>query len=312
MHWISAEGLRTGFHLPELIDALHSAHMGNRPEVTENLIGPDANRYLIRSAHDGGHILGSKLITIVPDNPQERGIPSIHAVIVLFDANSGAPLVALDATELTYWKTSADSALGSRLLSRSDARILVMAGAGALAPWLVRAHMLVRPGLEKVLLWNRTPERVQKCVSLLREEGIAAHMADDLEAAVRQADILSTATMAREPFVRGEWLKTGAHVDLVGGYSPDTREADDETLRRGSLFVDNRCSALAGVGDILTPLASGVIEEKDIRGDLYDLVQESVPGRCDEEEITVYKNAGGAHLDLIVAKAVLDRLGADI
>ncbi len=312
MRWLNAEKLRTGLDLAALIDALQAAHQGKLPALTESLIGPDKNRYLIRSAHDGRQLLGSKLITIVPDNPQKRELPTVQAVIVLCDATSGAPLVALDATELTYWKTAADSALGSRLLSRKDARILVMAGAGSLAPWLVRAHMLVRPGVEKVLVWNRTPERARTCVSMLTHESIPAEMADDLEEAVRQADILSTATMAREPILHGAWLKPGVHVDLVGGFTPDTREADDETLRRARLFVDCRQSALAGVGDILTPLASGVIVESDIRGDLYDLVQGHVSGRADDKDITVFKNAGGAHLDLMIAKAVLDRLGNDM
>jgi len=308
LRWVTAEELREGLDLASLIDALYSGHKGSRPELTESLIGPDTNRYLIRSAHDGGLLMGSKLITIVPDNPQERALPSVQAVIVLFDANSGAPLVALDATELTYWKTSADSALGSRLLSRRDARVLVMAGAGGLAPWLVRAHLLARSGLEKVLVWNRTPAHARTCVSMLKDEGVAAQIADDLEEAVRQADIISTATMAREPILHGAWLKPGTHVDLVGGFSPDTREADDETLRRARLFVDCRESALAGVGDILTPLGSGVIEKSYIQGDLYDLAQGSVSGRIDEKDITLFKNAGGAHLDLMVAAAVLDRL----
>ena len=133
MRWIDADELRSGLDLASLIDALETGHKDGRAELSESLIGPDTSGYLIRSAHDGENILGSKLITIVPDNQQRRALPTVQAVIVLFDAGSGVPLVAMDATELTYWKTSADSALGSRLLSRRDARILVVAGAGALA-----------------------------------------------------------------------------------------------------------------------------------------------------------------------------------
>ncbi|MCH8240884.1 MAG: dehydrogenase, partial [Proteobacteria bacterium] len=181
--------------------------------------------------------------------------------------------------------------------------------AGGGAPWLVRGHLLARPGLEKVLVWNRTPARARECVRLLNDEGIPAQTASDLEHAVRQADIVSSATMAHQPILQGEWLKPGAHVDLVGSFSPDTREADDATMRRARLFVDCRDSALEGVGDIRTPLQTGVITESDILGDLYDLVGGSVPGRLDEQDITLFKNAGGAHLDLMVALAVLDRLG---
>ena len=308
MRWIAAEDLRSALNLADLIDALEEGHRGARPELAENLIGSDASRYLVRSAHDGGALLGSKLITIVPDNPDKRALPSIHAVIVLFDATSGLPVVALDATELTYWKTAADSALGARLLSREDANVFLMIGAGSLAPWLVRAHVLVRPALKKILVWNRTPDRARECVSMLKDEGIPAQTADTLEEAVRQADIISTATMAQEPILQGAWLKPGAHVDLVGGYSPDTREADDETMRRSRLFVDCRETALEGVGDILAPLKAGVISEKDILGDLYDLVGGCVSGRSKEQDITVFKNAGGAHLDLMVASAILNRL----
>jgi ornithine cyclodeaminase len=308
LRWVPAEELRAGLDLDSLIDALETGHRGARPELTEGLIGPDEKRYLIRSAHDGRAILGSKLITIVPDNPVKRGLPSVQAVIILFDAETGVPRTALDATELTYWKTAADSALGARFLSRPDAKTLLIAGAGGLAPWLVRSHLLSRPGLEKILLWNRTPGHAMECANKLSEDGIEVQMISDLEDGVRQADIISTATMAKKPILSGEWLKPGAHVDLVGGYSEDTREADDETVRCARLFVDCLPSALEGVGDILAPLKFGVISKQDIEGDLYDLAGKGVSGGRKESDITVFKNAGGAHLDLMVASAVLARL----
>ncbi len=308
MRWVSSEDLRKGLDLAALIDALEAGHRGVRPELTEELIGPQANHYLIRSAHDGSTVLGSKLITIVPDNPRERGLPSVQAVIVLFDAVTGSPMTALDATELTYWKTAADSALGARYLSRPDAKTLLIAGAGGLAPWLVRAHLLARPGLEKIYLWNRTSDHAGECANKLRDEDIEVQVIPDLEYGVRQADIVSTATMAHQPIVKGSWLKPGVHVDLVGGYSEDTREADDETVRRARLFVDCLSSALEGVGDILTPLKSGVISERDIEGDLYDLAGGGISGGRKESDITVFKNAGGAHLDLMVALALLARI----
>lgn len=309
MRWVTTQELREELDLTSLIDALEAGHRGSRPELIEGLIGPDTSRYLIRSAHDGRSFVGSKLITIVQDNPEKRALPSVHAVIVLFDADSGVPKVALDATELTYWKTAADSALGARFLSRPDASVLLMIGAGGLAPWLVRAHLKVRRELTKILVWNRTHARALECVQMLNDEGIAAQAIDNLEEAVRQADIVSMATMARQPILQGAWLKSGTHVDLVGSYSPDTREADDETVRNARLFVDCRDSALAGVGDILTPLEAGVITISDIEGDLYDLAGGGILGRRDEKEITVFKNAGGAHLDIMVASALLGRLG---
>lgn len=308
MRWITADELRTALDLASLIDALEAGHGGNRPELMEDLIGSEKSRYLIRSAHDGAAFVGSKLITIVPDNPRKRSMPSVQAVIVLFDAESGVPVVTLDATELTYWKTAADSALGARFLSRNDARVLVILGAGGLVPWLVKGHLLARPKIEKVLIWNRTGERAYECAQKLEYENITAQAIDDLEEAVLQGDIISTATMAYQPILQGAWLKPGAHVDLVGSFSPDTREADDETLRRGRLFVDCRESAMGGVGDILIPLEAGIISASDIEGDLYDLVGENISGRCNEEEITIFKNAGGAHLDMMIASALMRRL----
>ena len=305
--WVTADELRRALDLASLIDALESGHRRPRAVVADALIGAGGGRYLIRSATAPGGVIGSKLVTIFPDNPaRERA--AVQALIVLFDGSDGAPLAVLDATELTYWKTAADSGLGSKLLAREDARTLVMVGAGGLAPWLVRGHLTARPGLERVLVWNRTGERAAALAAQLRQEGIDARAAHDLAAAVAEGDIVSTATMAREPILRGDWLKPGAHVDLVGGFAPDTREADDAVLRRGKLYVDCRESALHGVGDVVQPLSAGVIAEADIRGDLYDLVGGGIGRRESARDITVYKNAGGAHLDLMVAAALLKRL----
>lgn len=309
MQSISAEELRRACDLGALVDALAAGHRAAKPEVADGLIGPAERRYLIRSAMVPGGLMGSKLITIFPDNPDHRNLASVQAVIVLFDGLTGSPRAMLEATELTYWKTAADSALGSRLLARQDAGTLLVVGAGGLAPWLVRGHLTVRPSISRVLVWNRTPARAEALATQLEGEGMPARLAPDLEAAVQEADIVSTATMARAPILKGAWLKQGAHVDLVGGFSPQTREADDETLSRGRLFVDCVESALDGVGDIVTPLKDGVIARDDILGDLYDLVGGSAAGRQDEDEITIFKNAGGAHLDLMVAAALLERIG---
>lgn len=307
MRYYNARKLREAADLDALIDALDTGHKGARPETADGLIGPQSSRYLIRSAHDGEGLVGSKLVTILPDNPS-RDIPAVQALIVLFNANDGIPVAALDATELTYWKTGADSALGSRYLSRPDAHTLVMVGAGGLAPWLVRAHRVVRPGIERVLIWNRTAGKAQALVRSLSEEGMPAEATDDLEQAVRQGDIISTATMSTEPIIKGDWLKNGAHLDLVGGYAPDTREADDAAISGHKLFVDCMESALDGVGDILNPLERGVIAKSDIRGDLFDLASGKIKGRENANDITVFKNAGGAHLDLMVARALIERL----
>jgi ornithine cyclodeaminase len=176
--------------------------------------------------------------------------------------------------------------------------------------WLARAHCAVRPSLRRVLIWNRTPQRAVDVAALLAREGIAAEATGDLDAATRAADVITTCTRSHVPLVRGANLRPGVHLDLVGGYTPQTREADDEAARRALVFIDRRESAFAGVGDILQPIASGAIRETDVLGDLYDLVGNRIAGRRSPDDITFFKNAGGGHLDLMTCEAVFRQLGA--
>jgi ornithine cyclodeaminase len=235
-------------------------------------------------------------------------LPAVQAVYVLFDGKDGRPLAVMDGTEITWWKTAADSALGAKLLAAPEPRTMLVVGAGAMASWLVRAHRSVRPSIGRVLIWNRTAERAAALAADLRGEGIDARPADELEAAVREADLVTTITRSHQPLIRGDWLKPGAHLDLVGGYTPATREADDAAIARGRLFVNCRESAMGRVGDITQPIASGAITEASVLGDLYDLIGGGVAGRTGAGDITIYKNAGGGHLDLMTARAVLDAL----
>ena len=314
---IAAGGGAVAFHsraaqeavldIPALVDWMEEAHRLGAPETTDSLIGPQGGRLFVRSAVLPGVAMGAKVVSICPGNPL-RGLPSVQAVFVLLDGASGAPRAMLDATGLTYWKTAADSALGARHLARPDARSLLMVGAGDLAPWLVRAHLAVRPGIAEVKIWNRTAPRAANLAASLASQGIAATAAVDLEGAVRGADIISTATMTRQPLIRGEWLKAGAHLDLVGAYEPETREADDDCIRRARLFTDFRPSA-ADVGEFLLPTASGAMRAGDLLGDLYDLAR-GAPGRLAASDITLFKNAGGGHLDLMTAQFLLHRLAA--
>jgi ornithine cyclodeaminase len=174
--------------------------------------------------------------------------------------------------------------------------------------WLVRAHRTARPSLQRVLVWNRTRQRAAEVAAALAQEGIAAEATADLDAATRRADIITTCTRAHAPLIKGANLKPGAHLDLVGGYSEQTREADDDAARRSLVFVDRRESAFAGVGDILQPIAGGAIAETDVLGDLYDLVGGQVAGRRAPDDITFFKNAGGGHFDLIAAETIFRQL----
>jgi ornithine cyclodeaminase len=251
----------------------------------------------------GGGYLGVKIVSAYPDNAA-RGLPSVSASYILMDGASGLPLALIDGSALTLWRTAAASALAASYLARDDARRLVMVGAGALAPYLIGAHASVRP-IAEVSVWNRHPERAEKLAAALAGRPYTVKAVADIEAAVRAADIVSTATLSSEPLVMGAWLRPGAHLDLVGAYTPAMRESDDAAVRRARVFVDTRAGALKEAGDIVQPIRSGVIAEADICGDLFDLCRGEVLGRRSNEEITLFKSVGTALEDLAAASLAM-------
>jgi len=204
---------------------------------------------------------------------------------------------------LTRWRTACASALAASYLAREDASHLVMIGAGALAPHLVRAHASVRP-IQKVTLWNRTRGRAVQAAFGLAVGGIETEVTDDLETAVRAADIVSCATLSTTPLVHGKWLKKGAHLDLVGGFTPKMREADDDAVRKARVYVDTRAGATKEAGDIAQPLKSGVLKKESIHGDLFGLCREEAKGRTGNMQITLFKSVGTAIEDLAAAMLV--------
>jgi ornithine cyclodeaminase/alanine dehydrogenase-like protein (mu-crystallin family) len=310
MRFVDADDIRRLLTFPMLVAAMEAAHRRPKIEVQDGLLGGENAQYFVRHAVDSGRYMASKLITSFPANLAGGALPAVQAVCVLFDGTNGRPLAVIDGTEITYWRTAADSALGAKLLAPPEPRTLLIVGAGEMSIRLVHAHRAVRPSLRRVLIWNRTNERAAQVAARLIAEGVEAGPVEDLAAATRVADIISTCTRSHEPLVLGAHLKPGAHLDLVGGYTPGTREADDEAARRALVFVDRRESAFHGVGDILQPIASGAIQEADVLGDLYDLVGGGVTGRRSPSDITFFKNAGGAHLDLMTAELIFQRLVA--
>jgi ornithine cyclodeaminase/alanine dehydrogenase-like protein (mu-crystallin family) len=298
MLFMTAQEIRGVLTFPVLIDAIEAAHRRPRMEAEDALLGSEQRQYFVRSAVEAGRFMGSKLISSFPANRGAGKLPAVQAVCVLFDATNGSPLAVMDGTEITYWRTAADSALGVRILAPASPETMLVVGAGEMSRWLVRAHCIVRPSLRRVLIWNRTNQRADEVAQDLKSEGVAAEAIRDLDAVVSEADVIVTCTRSHVPLVKGALLKPGAHLDLVGGYTPATRESDDDVARRARIFVDRRESA-AGVGDILQPIRSGAILESDVRGDLYDLVGGTIGGRISPSDITLFKNAGGGHFDLI-------------
>ena len=245
--------------------------------------------------------VGVKIVSVFPDNGA-RDLPTVLGTYLLMDGATGEPRAALDGTRLTVWRTAAASALAARFLARQDASRMVMAGAGSLAPFLIRAHMSQRP-IRAVALWNHRPEKAEALAAALRAQGLPVTATRDLDAAVRDADLVSCATLSGSPIVRGAWLKPGAHLDLVGAYNLRMREADDEALRRAQLFVDTD-AALSEGGDVALALRSGAIANGHIRGDLFGLCRGTVPGRRDVAAITAFKSVGTAIEDLAAAMLV--------
>ena len=300
----------------ELVGALRMAHRGPRPLTARAALEAElrgvTQTYFNLPAFLPGVAMGTKIATILPDNPDRHpDVPAIQALYALFDGQNGSPAAVIDGTALTYRKTAADSALGAQLLAREDVRVLTMVGAGGLAPYLARAHLALRPSLDRVLVWNRTPKRAEAMAAGLREEGVDATATADLDAAVRAGDILSCSTASTGPLVQGALVKPGAHLDLVGGYTPAMRECDDAAVRRARLFLDDAHGNLDLCGDLIDPIRRGVIARTQVEGDLFDLCREGFALRRRPEEVTLFKNGGGGHLDLFTALYIRERLAAE-
>lgn len=285
----------------QLAAALLAAHRGDKPLVDRSELhatGPGGERqtWFTLPAFQPGIAMGAKLVSVMPANPRLfPGKPAVQALYALFDGTDGSPMAIIDATSMTYRKTAADSALGSDLLSRHDPRVLLMVGAGGLAPYLIAAHCALRPSISEILVWARRIDRAVELASSAGGRAVAS-----LESAVRRADIVSCATASTVPLVLGAWLKPGAHLDLVGAFNGDMRECDDEAVTRSRLFVDSRMFAIDQPGDLGDPIRRGIIARDQVEADLFDFARGYAPQR-QPGDITLYKNGGGGHLDLFTA-----------
>jgi ornithine cyclodeaminase/alanine dehydrogenase-like protein (mu-crystallin family) len=277
---------------------LMAGHKLPRADIDDILFKHGDNALLNRAAWVQGAGIGIKTATIFPGNVPD--LPSIHAVFTLFDDQTGVPSAIIDGSMVTKWKTAGDSVLGARLLARADSKTLVVVGAGSVARSLIDAYREVFPGLEKIMVWNRTFANAK---ALAAEKGCLA--VEDLEAALAETDIVTSATMSTQPVLKGDWIKPGTHVDLIGAYRPDMREGDDKLISMGDLFVDARETTLHDIGELAIPIANAVITEDFIKADFYDLCN-AATGRTSDEAITVFKNGGGAHLDLMTALYIRD------
>jgi ornithine cyclodeaminase len=285
-----------------LADAIAEGHRAPRPAIGDTFLTRGDDTLLSRAAWIDGMGVAVKSVTVLPGNPA-RGLASVNGAMVLFEDSTGLPVAVIDSALVTKWKTAGDSILGARLLARPESRRLLILGAGTVAASLIEAYRAVFPGIE-VTLWNRTTDKARALA-----ETHDAKVADDLATAVAEADVISCATMSREPVLRGDWLRPGQHVDLIGAFKADMREADDAALTRSRIFVDSLETTLDHIGELKDPLARGIIRREDVLGDLHDIVPGRV-GRRGPEEITLFKNGGGAHLDLMTGRVILDAWAA--
>lgn len=279
-----------------LTDALAAGHDHPRAEVADVFLYEGDNTLLNRSAWIAGLGLAVKCATIFPGN-RDKGQPAIGGAVNLFSGQDGTLEAILDFQLVTKWKTAGDSLLAARRLARPDSRNILIVGAGTVGHSLVSAYGAAFPDAQ-FTIWNRSPAGAEAFQAAQPDVSIAS----DLEGAVAAADIVTCATMSTDPVIKGAWLRPGQHIDLIGAYRPDMREADDAVLQRGRIFVDSRDTTISHIGELKIPIAAGAISETDVVADYYALDRFT---RQSDTEITVFKNGGGAHLDLMTSRYIL-------
>ncbi|MEL6299604.1 MAG: ornithine cyclodeaminase family protein [Pseudomonadota bacterium] len=294
---VLADGFQSGASAPPRHH--HQIARGDLAEQTLLLMPAWAT-----AAPDGGYAC-VKLVTVTPDNAARNGLPAVAGCVLLFSGDTGAPLALIDGAKLTVWRTAAASALASRHLSRPDAKHLLMIGAGALAPYLIRAHASIRP-IEHVTIWNRTRARAEEVGAQLTGAPFAVAVTGDLDTAIPEADIISVATLSETPLIRGDLLRAGQHVDCVGAFKPTMRETDDAAISKATVWVDTMAGGTTEAGDIVMAVQSGALSGSQIVGDLFDLAAGRCRQRSSDEEITLFKSVGAAIEDLFAAVAVYE------
>ncbi len=280
-----------------LTAALEDGHRRPKAEIRDLVLYRGGDTLLNRAAWIDGLGQLVKVATVFPGNTAQ-GVPTINGAVTLYDDQTGVLSALVDFHLVTKWKTAGDSLLSAKRLARKDSRRILLVGAGIVARSMVSAYGSAFPGAE-FTVWSR---------SRASAEAMGLPVADDLEAAVREADIICTATMSKEPLIWGAWLQPGQHLDLIGAYTPAMREVDDEAMARARLFVDSRATTLGHIGELIEPIRSGAISESDVIADFYD--DPAFYSRRSEDEITIAKNGGGAHLDLMTADYIARSVAA--
>lgn len=305
---LDAKAVATALPYDQLIEALKTAFSASATvpqRVHYEVEVPDGTpgKLLLMPAWQPGGGMGVKVATVYPDNAKLNA-PAVFASYLLMSAETGIPVAILDGTELTLRRTAAASALASSYLSRKDAKSLLMVGTGNLAPHLIAAHATVRP-IREVRIWGRRPAQAKRIADMFSAAEYSVTVAEDIEDAARRVDIISCATLAKEPLIMGEWLSAGQHLDLVGAFKPDMCEVDEAAVVRAEVYVDTKAGAVSEAGEIVQAISSGAMREPDIKGELSELASGKVPGRLQLEAITLFKSVGTALEDLAAAELAI-------
>ncbi len=313
MQFFGPEEVATALPWPALIEAIENTLVADGAQVPDRTVHqvptgvgrPEAS-LLLKPGWIVGDIIAVKAVTFVPDNGV-RDLPTVNAGVLLFSGADGTLIGACDGNELTTRRTAAASAVAAKRLARTDARTLLVVGTGALAPMAVQAHLAVRP-YEVIEVWGRSLAKSQAVVDGLADDvnvpsNTTVRISEDLDRSVANADVICGVTGATAPIIKGALLQAGSHVDLIGSFTPQMRESDDDVVRRASIFVDSRTDGVLA-GDLAQPLADGLMTEADVQADLFELISGEHPGRTNESEITMYKSAGIALEDVAAARLV--------
>lgn len=311
MRTVSAQEVSDALAWPALIERLEACFDGSieTPLRHHHAIPRDAGEatLLLMPAWQQAGYIGTKMVNVFPHNA-DRGLPAISGVYLLCDGDTGQPLACIEGSELTRRRTAAASAVASRYLSREDAETLVMVGTGKLAPMLIEAHAAVRP-ISRVRIWGRHPEKAQHLAEIYADR-FDCEAVTSLSEAVASADIVSCATLSSEPLIRGEWLRAGTHLDLVGAFRPTMRESDGACLIRAEVFVDTYEGAKGEAGDLHQAIEEGDFQFGAIRGELRELISGASMGRSSPQAVTLFKSVGASLEDLAAAIEVWEKLDA--
>lgn len=310
MLMISDDQIKKHLSYGELIDALRRMFQSDYTMPVRH-----HHFYQTASGHENTMILmpvwnkkymGIKQVVVAAQNHQHH-LPAIHAIYTLFDAETGVPLAMMNAAELTSVRTACTSALAAEYLAPKNARHLLVVGSGKVAAHLVQAHSEVRH-YEKITVWTRNHQKLNLFVQKLRDDGYPVAAAEDLETAVKEADVISAATLSPTPVICGQWVKRGAHLDLIGSHKPDTREADDDAILKSDIYVDSREGALHETGELAIPISNGILQPGAVKATIRELCTGLHPGRQSENENTLFKSAGLAVEDLAAALLVYQKI----